>query len=225
MTKKYFFYFLVLFLAFNVVNLNSEKITTPERNIQIHLSYEASLAYSEYIYFHFIADENDIIRWEFSGTNSYVGVTVYAMTKLEFEKFQNLQIYYRYILSDGTNYRDSGVFHPLSNDDWYIMFYNDDSSVQITYLTYDVEIDRGGDFNFGGIIAIVIIVLIVGALIGVGISIKGKKKREEIHYNKVPTNPNQIQPKHIENLKYCSQCGSPQNLVTIYCVKCGNKFD
>lgn len=197
--------------------------------VQLHPSYEASLSYGEYAYFSTEADKGDKFHWEFSGTNSYVGIKVYAMTDSEFYKFQNYQTFYSYKLSDGSYYRDSGTFRVTSYDTWYLVFLNADSDMQTTYLTYDLEIERAVDFT-PIIVAIVIIVVcsVISILIGIAYRQKNKREVQPVYapvqpqlYSK-PVTITLPQPNNI--IKFCSQCGTPQQRDVIYCAKCGNKF-
>ena len=232
--KKVFFLFLisiVIFNAFIMYHNNVKRIIIyQERKPQIQPSYESSLAYGEYVYFYANAGEDDKFKWVFSGTNSYIGITVFAMTNTEFLKFQNLQTFYAYRLSNGSYYRASGIFYPPSSDTWYIVFLNVDPDNQTTYLTYDVDVDRGDDSLFESIFIPIITIIIIGSIIGgaIEISNKQKKKREAETLEKTEhwLKPDIIPPEQADyDIKYCSQCGSPQKMDAIYCVKCGNKFN
>ncbi|TKJ23118.1 MAG: hypothetical protein CEE43_05210 [Promethearchaeota archaeon Loki_b32] len=239
MTKKRdFLLVLILFFVCSSFFIPNQNINVAfldqESQFQIQLSYEASLAYGEYIYFHINADEDDIISWEFSGLNNYVGIKVFAMTDIEFSKFQNAQTCYLYTLSNGSYYIDSGIFYPPSYDTWYIVFLNADPVEQTTYLTYNVDIERGNDGGddsifeeiFYPIIAFVIIGSICVAM--AEYSNKQKKKKEAEIISKLEPSFRSSEPQSSPNeheLKYCSQCGTPQKVNAIYCINCGNKFD
>ncbi len=207
----------------------SRNIQTQNEPDQIHSSYEASLSYGAYGYFTINADKGDKIHWEFSGTNSYVGITVYAMTDSEFYKFENYQTYYSYELSDGSNYRDSGTFTVTSYDTWYLVFLNIDSSMQTTYLIYDFKVKRAVDFTPIIItIAIIMICSIISILIGITYRQKKKREVQPIYTSKQPqlsSKPKTItSPQPNNAIKFCALCGTPQQRDAIYCVKCGNKL-
>ncbi|MFX0036294.1 MAG: zinc ribbon domain-containing protein [Candidatus Hermodarchaeota archaeon] len=239
MTKKGFLLILNILLFLNTaifLGYHPEIKPINERKIfEVRLSYECSLAYGESVGFHANAGEDDRFEWEFSGTNNYVGIRVMAMTDIEYSKFQNLGIYYYYSLSDGSYYRDSGIFKPPSYDHWYIIFFNNDPDMQTTYLTYDVMLDRGDSGNgFESILYPIIAIIIIGGFVGicVGISEKSKKKKEiaEVKLKGVPIQIQQesiaLNSNHLEkSIKYCPNCGVPHKLNAIYCLKCGNKFD
>ena len=233
MTKKSLLFFLALFIALNITLIRTESFSKKNMfqysEFPIHLSYESSLAFGEYVYFYRTAGEGDKIRWEFSGTNSYVGITVLAMSDIEFNKFQNAQTFYTYTLSNGSFYIASGTFYPPSYDTWYIVFLNADSSVQTTYLTYDINVVKGDDGLFESILYPIITVVIIGAIIGAGIEIFKKKKQKEEREiigqtEKLSRSPHTPTNEVYDSIKYCSQCGSSQMINAVYCVKCGNKF-
>lgn len=222
----------IIFLNASILFHNSIKsiFKLQEKKFQIQFSYESSLAYGEYVYFYTSAGEGDKFRWEFSGTNSYVGITVFALTDTEFSKFQNLQTYYYYSLSNGSYYIDSGHFIPPSYDTWYIVFRNIDSDIQITYLTYNVVVDRGDDSLFEQIFITIISTIIIGGIIAGAVvySKKQKKKRKAEIVSEIKSGPKSSESRLSKmeyDLKYCSQCGTPQKMNAIYCVKCGNKFN
>ena len=229
MTKRnllfFFVLFITLFFTLQIFDNNGQKNTFKHSDLEVQLSTESSLAYGEYAYFYSTADDDDKIRWEFSGTNNYVGITVFALTDTEFVKFQNFQTFYRYILSNGSYYRSSGTFYPPSYDIWYVVFLNDDSSIQITYLTYDINIVRGDEGSIESILYPILAVVIIGGVIAAVLEISKKKKlkeEKEIKGQKEKfTNINKFQG----SIKYCSQCGSSQKINAVYCVKCGEKFD
>jgi len=228
MAKKKFIFLLIIILFSIPITITSEERTSnPDL---LHLNYEASLPYGSYIYFHQIADENYEIKWEFSGSNSYVGIKVYAMTDLEFDKFQNLQTFYSYQLSDGSYIRDSGTFTPRSHDDWYVVFLNADSDMQTTYLTYDVDFVQDTS-SLLIIVGILIACLAVGGIIGAYIFIHNNKKRklliQEASQTIVPSsNQEQKEPikNYNQNIQFCTSCGSPRRSENAYCGNCGKKF-
>ncbi|MFW9882084.1 MAG: hypothetical protein ACFFG0_54160 [Candidatus Thorarchaeota archaeon] len=226
---KYFVVFLgfIVFLNASLLFHNNFKeiFTVQEKKFQIQPSHESSLAYGEYIYYYSNAGENDKLKWEFSGSNSYVGITAFALTDTEFYKFQTYQAFYAYTLSDGSYYKDSGTFSPPSYDKWYVVFLNADPDMQITYLTYNVVVDRG--FNLD-LVSIIVPIIIGGIIVGVLIYLFKKKKEEVKPVTEIKSVPTSSKSRHSEmkeNLKYCSQCGSSQKMNAVYCVKCGSKFD
>ncbi|MFX1574850.1 MAG: zinc-ribbon domain-containing protein [Promethearchaeota archaeon] len=151
------------------------------------------------------------------------------MTASEFYKFQNLQTFYAYKLSDGSYHRDSGIFKITSYDTWYLVFLNADSDMQTTYLIYNFEVERAVDFTpIIVTIAIIAVCLIISILIVV--AYRRKKKREEQpvyvpiqpHLSRKPVTTTKSQKNN--TIKFCTQCGTPQPMDAIYCVKCGNRL-
>ncbi|KKN01034.1 hypothetical protein LCGC14_1131850 [marine sediment metagenome] len=80
MIKKKTFIFVGIIIALILTIIWDQSvenlINNSRKGFKIQMSYEASLEYEDYIYFYTNADENDIIEWEFSGTNDFVGITV-----------------------------------------------------------------------------------------------------------------------------------------------------
>ena len=225
---KFIVLLIIIVSSVSISNSREEMVINPD---YIYLNYESSLAYGSYLYFHQIADENYEIRWEFSGSNSYVGIILYAMTDLEFDKFQNLQTFYSYHLSDGSYYRDSGTFTPRSHDDWYIVFLNADSVMQTTYLTYDVDFIEDPSL-LGMIVGTVIAFLVVGGIIGACTAIfnknaKEKQRKQEVSQEIMPNfvqEQKELISKDIQNVKFCTFCGKTHRIDAVFCENCGRKF-
>lgn len=224
---------LIMFISFSIFSLipiNSDNIY--HQNDNLKLNSEASIGYGGYAYFYTVADEEDRFDWEFDGSNNYVGITVYAMTDAEFSKFQNLLTFYAYTLSDGSYIRDSGTFKPRSDDTWYIVFLNSDSDMQTTYLTYDVDLVRGNNW-FESFLGPIIVIIIIGSIIGIG-AVMWKKSKEKKEGGII--NEDRIDNKEAlksgtkpltttkYDLKYCTQCGNPQEKIAKFCEKCGTSF-
>lgn len=228
MTKKKFIFLLTIILfSISIAKTSEEKTSNPDT---LYLSFESSLSYGHYVYVHQIADENYEIRWEFSGSNINIGINVYAMTDLEFSKFQNYQSCSVYKLSDGSYSRDSGTFNPRSNDSWYVVFLNADSDMQITYLTYNVDFIEVPLLS-GGIIGLIIAVLAVGGIIGAFVAVSKKIAKEKPHKQevsqKIISSSDQYQKELIENaqsVKFCTYCGITHRIDAVYCYSCGRKF-
>ena len=225
--QKFIFLLIIILFSISIPNTCEEKTSNPEL---LYLNYESSLPYGSYLGVHKIADENYEIRWEFSGSNNYVGIKVYAMTDLEFDKFQNLQTFYSYQLSDGSYYEASGTFIPRSYDDWYVVFLNADSDMQTTYLTYDVDFIEGPSL-LGMIVVTIIAFLVVGGIIGACVVVfnkktKEKRRKQDICQEIIPISY-QSQNAIIENgqgVKFCTYCGKAQRIDAAYCENCGRKF-
>ncbi|MBD3191281.1 MAG: zinc-ribbon domain-containing protein [Candidatus Heimdallarchaeota archaeon] len=100
-----------------------------------------SLNYGEYVYFR---SDNQIgssyhIHWSFEGVNS-VGITVYAMTQSNYNKWVNGYSANVYTLSSGDYFSDSGTFTPSSEDYWYIVFLHKDGNNLFQSAGIDVEV-------------------------------------------------------------------------------------
>lgn len=151
------------------------------------------------------------------------------MTDSEFYKFLSSQPFYAYKLSNGSYYRDLGTFRVTSYDTWYLVFRNADSDMQTTYLTYDVEIERAIDFTLIiVVIAIIVVCSVISIFIGIAYRQKNKRKVQPIYPPVQPqlsSKPVTITlPQPNNTIKFCAQCGTPQHMDAIYCVKCGNKL-
>ena len=99
-------------------------------------SATTTLDYNQYVSVYYTTEYNDQIDWSFSGDNQYVGIIVYAMEEEEYLEFQSGGSPALYTLSSGDYVSDSGTFTVAYDDVWYIVFLNEDSDQQSTYLTY-----------------------------------------------------------------------------------------
>jgi len=131
-----------LILAFGIIFGIMNTITDPVKSRQdVDLpksSYADEVNYGEWVGIYWsYPDSNDYIDWSFNGSNSYVGITVIAMDDTNFWNFDNGYSYTCYNLSSGAYYIDSGTFYPPYEDQWYIIFMNEDPDMQSTYLTYE----------------------------------------------------------------------------------------
>ena len=131
-----------LILAFGIIFGIMNTITDPVKSRQdVDLpksSYADEVNYGEWVGIYWsYPDSNDYIDWSFNGSNSYVGITVIAMDDTNFWNFDNGYSYTSYSLSSGAYYIHSGTFYPLYEDQWYIIFMNEDPDMQSTYLTYE----------------------------------------------------------------------------------------
>ena len=103
-------------------------------------SATTTLDYNHYIYLYSTAEYNNKIDWSFSGDNQYVGITVYAMEEDEYLEFKSGGSAALYTLSSGDYISDSGTFTVPYDDVWYIVFLNEDSDQESTYLTYSATL-------------------------------------------------------------------------------------
>ena len=230
--QKFVFLLIIIIVLFSIPITKTSEERTSNPDI-LYLNYESSLPYGSYVYFHKIADENYEIKWEFSGSNNYVGIKVYAMTDLEFDKFQNFQTFYPYHLSDGSYIQDSGTFTPPSYDDWYVVFRNADSDMQTTYLTYNVDFIEDPSL-LGMIVGTIIAFLAVGGIIGACVGVSNKKAKEKQRKQEVSQKiisssdqSDQIQKELKENaqsVKFCTNCGKTHRIDAVFCEGCGRKF-
>ena len=81
-------------------------------------------------------------------------------------------------LSNRSYYQAFGTFIPCSYNNWYVVFLNADSDMQITYLTYDVDFIENPSL-LSMIIRIVISFLVVGEIIGACVAFPNKKAHEK----------------------------------------------
>lgn len=228
MTKKKFIFLLIsLLFLIPIPKTSEEKAINPD---SLNLSSEFDLPYDYYIYFHQLADENYEIWWTFSGNNPNVGIIVFAMTSLEFFKLQNSQSFNFSELSNGLESEDSGIFIPPSFADWYIIFYNADSHMQTTYLTFDVDFIEIPSL-MSQIIGLIIAILAVGGIIGAFVTVSKKIGRKYQHKQEASqkdiSNSNQYQNElneYAQSVKLCTYCKKTHRIDAVYCYSCGRQF-
>jgi len=184
----------------------------------------------EYLYFWEECKEGDTIKWEFQGSNSYVGIDVIAMTYSNFIKFEYLDEFYYYELSNGYYYVDYGSFEVRSDDIWYIVFINLDGDLMGTYLSYEVNFKHAGPI--GLIIGIIVGAIVIISVIGV-ITTRAKKQKEvaliQMMGSTIPDTMVQAQPAFgYDNTyikpKYCTNCGHQAEPNAKFCTNCGAAF-
>lgn len=83
--------------------------------------------------------------WSFTGSNNFVGITLRAMTSVNFQKFKNGVAYSYFILSEGNYYIASGSWTPPSKAYWYLVFINWDPDQQSTDVTLEYDLTELGD--------------------------------------------------------------------------------
>ncbi len=185
------------------------------------------------------------IKWEFEGSNSYVGIIVLAMDDDEFANFKNKKVYTYYILSNGKYYADSGDFDVPYSDTWYILFFNVDSDRQRTNLSYTVEFDP---FPIETFFIIVIVIIIFGCVIGVVVkknrararttTTQARERPEDQYPPQVqpppqvpspvikPPLPQPAPPKPVEPEEFiCTYCGERTTGDAAFCPSCGAKLN
>ena len=97
--------------------------------------FTTTLNYNQYFAIHtdgWEGNAGNIYSWSFTGSNSYVGITVRVMDANNYSRFQNRIAYNYYIFSDGSKYIDSGEWTIPYTDTWYTVFINVDSDQQST---------------------------------------------------------------------------------------------
>ena len=188
------------------------------------------LSFGEYISFGASVKEGKKIDWAFSGSNSYVGIYVFAMDQVNYNKFAADDLSAMvYELSNGNYIADYGTFTARSDDTWFIVFLNFDIILESTWLDYEVTFPG----NAGMIIGIIIGALVVIGIIGAAISSIKKKRTPEVEYQPVaamgyqPMTPTQqtipeeqsTQAQPVVAPKFCTNCGAA--LEGKFCTQCG----
>lgn len=121
------------------------------------LGYGSMLYYEEYFYHGFSLNEIYNIEWYLKSDDSKVGIKVMVMNKYNYYKFiLNDSNYDYYLLSDGSYTQDEGNFGIPYEDDWYIIFLNDNPVMEPTYLYIEI----GTSLNVEPYIIIPILILI-----------------------------------------------------------------
>lgn len=244
-------FFMTIYLNILVLSSQETVATSEKSEFEIEPAREGSLGYGEYftLYKEDI-DEDYKIKWEFSGSNTAVGITVFAVTEEEFDDFETYKSVEGYSLSDGDYYEDDGSFTPTSHDDWYIVFFNNDGDLQSTYLTYDAEFEYTGiDEDIPPYILylpfiIIVIMIIVGVIIIIVLVKAITKKSSKRPPSYIPTTMQPPQAYHpapvyqtgpmqtTQNLpqsqgmpSFCPRCGVKLTGNAKFCINCGSKVD
>ncbi len=191
------------------------------------------LVFSEYIAMGAEVKEDAEIDWSFSGSNPYVGIIVMAMDEYNFNKFDGGDLSaYVYFLSNGDYYIQSGTFRARSDDTWYIVFWNFDSTLESSSVTYEAKFPTG---SIGLIIGIIVGVLVLAGIIGAVVYSMNKKKKTSgmpaatqpgIYQPYAPVQPTEQQSyttaQPVVSAKVCSNCGA--SMEGSFCTSCGAKM-
>ncbi len=155
----------ITFLPFRSQQSNDNKLDT------LNLSTTASLDYMEYV--HLTAKNvgpDGNIYWEFSSSNVFVGIVVFAMDPENWKKFKvDYLSAVGYILSDGDWVADWDNWEPVKKTTWYIAFINVDDDEELTTLTYSITCtgcSSDGGPNIALIIGIVVGIIAAAAIGG-----------------------------------------------------------
>jgi len=140
-------------------------------------AFELSIDYGEYVTVHATAGSGDRLQWSFSGTNTFVGITVLVLDSTNYANMLSNETYSSDLLSDGSYYSAEGNFNPTYSSTWYFLFWNNDADHQNTYLTYNVEFISGGPDVL--LIAIIVGVVLAAAVIVIVVIIYKKKSKKK----------------------------------------------
>ena len=83
-------------------------------------------------------EANTQIVWEFEGTNPWIGIRVYAFNSAEYANWEASEQGSYYVLADGTDTEDSGVFIVPYTDIWHFVFINYDTDMQPTDVVREI---------------------------------------------------------------------------------------
>ena len=195
--RRQVFLFLVISLFFIGLFMNSMSNVSDQESNQYFFpdmvnpksSHQEWVDYNHYVAVYGSAGDGYRIYWEFSGSNSYVGITVYAMDSSNYADFRDGYSYSYDELSDGSYYASSGNFYPSYTSTWYIVFINWDPDQQTTYLTYSgtthSPVTNGGP-NIGLIITLAVVIPAVVAIVIVVIVVTRKKAKRKAELERKP---------------------------------------
>ena len=206
-------------------------------------TYSANLDFGEYLYVFSskTMDSDGHIDWSYTGSNSYVGITVWILDDENFAIFQSIGAAYGYEQSDGSYYSDSGSFDIPNEDIWYIVFMHNDITVifQSTSLSANVNFVQPGLETWLLAILIVIPIFIVTIIIlAVVLIIRNNKQKQDLTMVYTTQTPlYQTQPQYQQPLPppppplpissstiFCVKCGSVNDESSSFCSTCGTKL-
>ena len=152
-------------------NVGSSQIFNELDKSTTHFSYNQYRTYG-FSYKH----SYNSIKWSFISSNQTIGITVLAMDSMDYQKFLiNYSTVHYYILSDGSKYKDRGLFSVPYNEYWIVVLINLDADQEGVSVTVSVE-TRINPLNFYIIPSIVIFSLIFIFILIYFISKKFKKE-------------------------------------------------
>ena len=108
---------------------NAESGQNPPRS-----SYQFTLAPGEYAYVYLECDTS--VAWEFSGSNTYVGIEAWVFNEDNFDIYEDGGNPTGWEVSTGGNYADSGTQFVNDCDTWYLVVINTHAS-ETTTVTVD----------------------------------------------------------------------------------------
>ncbi len=113
---------------------------------QYYANSSAWVTFPYYVHLEDMCGEGDVIYWSFSGSVTSIGIVVLIMDYDNWWWFDNYDLSWvseYWILSDGSNYADSGWCSPPRFENWVLVFWNADHGT--TYLTYNIDSTVYGD--------------------------------------------------------------------------------
>ncbi len=180
----------MLFSYIGFVNAQSEEDS-------IDLDYSESLALK--------ADADHNIVWEFKSSDEDVCITVLIMDEENGGKFEDEESFEADVESDGDETEDSGEYKIEDAGTYYIVFLNNDSSMQKTTVDYKVVFDQsttglpviliyGIFFGIIAIIAAVVIIIIIIVVRKQNKKDRGLHTQQGIFYPQAGPQPYMNQP-------------------------------
>ena len=253
MTKKPFLILLIFInisIISNIALVNEEEIILDQEKSEFRSASSTTLDYLDYVVKYSYCDSGDYIEWDFEGSNSLIGIKVQAMDYDNYDDFSDGIPYSSYELSDGSYYKHDGEWDIPYNDEWYIVFINDDGDMQTTVLEYDVYFHIADDYTdpypyFFVYMILIIALIAIAAFFVIALPIIIVKKVSKNKDKRRPASPSVYtyadvqrtppattlpasQPLPvgvpIQEDQFCSECGSRKDQGAVFCRNCGSKF-
>ena len=97
------------------------------------------IPYGDYIYEQQHASQS--LDWRFVSSKNYIGIQVLLMDLDDFYGFQHGLGWGAFILSGGEQYQDAGRYELPHEDDWAVVFLNDDYDQELVLISYELIFD------------------------------------------------------------------------------------
>lgn len=207
------------FIAYNLELNNAQG--TQESQVKPKPQATELLYPGEYVFLHGVS--NDYIEWYYTSPNSKARMAVLLMKEEEFERFENDDDYDATVLSGRDENVQQGRINVLTEEEWYVVFLNDESDSELTNIQYEAEFHYS-DLKFKELDPI-ILGIVIGFPIATLVVMGGlayripanteidKKLSEEI--DSLSASPSRPQ------IRYCIHCGSHLGADQSHCDACG----
>jgi hypothetical protein len=149
--------------------------------MELELSIEDSVAipYGDYVYEQQHALQS--LDWRFESSKDYIGIRVLLMDSDDFYGFQHGLGWGAFILSGGEHHQDAGRYDIPHEDDWVVVFQNNDLDQELVTVSYELIFDGIDPLS---IVSTIMAFSIVIVAVSIVLYIVRKKDRDvEIQYS------------------------------------------